>query len=158
MKRYQQLRRRLYRGRRAGSVARALNSVQAQLAAHGIGPKRVVMLQVRGRKSGRTISFPVVVADLGGQRYVVSMLGESVSWVRNVRAAGGAAVLRHGASEEIRLEEVAREERPPILRRYLDLAPGARPHIPVDRHASLSEFQRIAGDYPVFRVVTGETA
>lgn len=115
------------------------------------------MLQVRGRKSGRTISA-VVVADLGGRRYLVSMFGENSSWVRNVRAAGGAAVLRHGVREEVHLEEVAREERPAILKRYLDLAPGARAHIPVDRQASLSEFQRIAGDYPVFGVVTAETA
>jgi hypothetical protein len=40
----------------------------------------------------------------------------------------------------------------PIIRRYLEVAPGARPHIPVDRNAPLSEFERIAADYPVFKV------
>jgi hypothetical protein len=42
---------------------------------------------------------------------------------------------------------------PPIIKRYLQKAPGARPHIPVDRHAALADFQAIAARYPVFRVV-----
>jgi hypothetical protein len=40
--------------------------------------------------SGKTISFPAVIADYGNGRYLVSMLGEDTSWVRNVRASGGA--------------------------------------------------------------------
>jgi hypothetical protein len=40
----------------------------------------------------------------------------------------------------------------PVLRRYLAIAPGARPHIPVDRRAPLSEFEGIAHQYPVFRI------
>ena len=39
------------------------------------------------------------------------------------------------------------------LRRYLELAPGARPFFPVDRRAPLGEFERIVNDYTVFRVV-----
>ena len=53
------------------------------------------------------------------------------------------------------LKEVAVALRPPILRRYLALAPGARPHIPVDRHAPLEEFQAIAAQIPVFRITSG---
>jgi hypothetical protein len=37
-------------------------------------------------------------------------------------------------------------------RRYLQVAPGTRPHMPVDRTAPLTEFARIAADYPVFRI------
>ena len=96
---------------------------------------------------------PVVVADWQGERYLVSMLGEGANWVRNVRAAGGRAVLRRRGREAVLLEEVDPAERAPILRRYLQLAPGARPHIPVDRRAPLAEFERIADRYPVFRVV-----
>jgi hypothetical protein len=44
------------------------------------------------------------------------------------------------------------EDRAAILRRYLDLAPGARPFFPVDRRAPLGDFERIVNDYPVFRV------
>jgi hypothetical protein len=94
----------------------------------------------------------VVIADWQGERYLVSMLGETASWVRNVRAAGGRAVIRHGKRETVLLEDVAVESRPPILRRYLALAPGARPHISVDRHAPLEEFEAIAPQIPVFRI------
>ncbi len=82
----------------------------------------------------------------------MSMLGADVNWVRNVEADGGRAELHHGRRERIRLVEVDTADRPPILRRYLELAPGARPHIPVDRGAPLEEFERIAAEYPVFRI------
>lgn len=154
----QRIRRELYRGRRPGQLARALNRLQGELAARGIGPKRIVMLQVRGRSSGRTISLPVVVADLDGEEYLVSMFGDSASWVRNVRASGGAAVIRHGATEAVHLEEVDPAERPVVLRRYLAVAPGARAHIPVDPRADLSEFQQVADKYPVFRIVRAHAA
>ncbi|HET6952229.1 MAG TPA: nitroreductase/quinone reductase family protein [Acidimicrobiales bacterium] len=142
----------MYRGPRPNLLARAQNGASAVVFATGIWPQRVAMLQVRGRKSGRTVSFPVVIADLEGERYLVSMLGERANWVRNVRADGGRAVLRHGRREAVRLEDVPAEQRPVILRRYLALAPGARPHIPIDRDAPLEEFARIAPDIPVFRI------
>jgi hypothetical protein len=43
-------------------------------------------LEVTGRRSGRTVSLPIVVAVVDGQRYLVSMLGENVNWVQNIRA------------------------------------------------------------------------
>jgi hypothetical protein len=72
--------------------------------------------------------------------------------VANVREAGGRAALRRGRPEAVDLEEVDRGARAPILRRYVEVAPGARAHIPVDRRAPAAEFERIAADYPVFRV------
>jgi hypothetical protein len=81
------------------------------------------------------------------------MLGQNTNWVRNVRAAGGRAVRRHGRREAVRLEEVDPGARAPILRRYLAVAPGARAHLPVDRRAPLEEFERIAAQIPVFRVM-----
>jgi hypothetical protein len=95
----------------------------------------------------------MVMAIVDGQRYLVSMLGENVDWVRNVRAAGGRAVLRHGRREEVRLEEVSVEMRAPVLKAYLRRAPGARPHVAVDKDAPLAEFERIAAQIPVFRVI-----
>jgi deazaflavin-dependent oxidoreductase (nitroreductase family) len=144
----------LYRGHRPNRLARAINGLGARLAAAGIGPKRQVTMEVTGRRSGRTISFPIVVADYEGERYLVSMLGDNTNWVRNVRAAGGRAVLRHGNREDVHLEEVPPPHRAQILRRYLELAPGARAHMPVDRHAPDEDFERIAASYPVFRVTT----
>jgi hypothetical protein len=107
---------------------------------------------VRGRRSGRVISFPVVIADFEGERYLVSMLGENANWVRNLKAAGYQAVLRHGRRETVRLQKVDVAARAPILRCYLRVAPGARPHIPVDFRAPVAEFEKVAADYPVFRI------
>ena len=92
------------------------------------------------------------MADWRGAWYLVSMLGEDCNWVRNVRAAGGRAILRHGRARPCHLAEVPVAERAPILQRYLRKVPGARPHIPVDRHAPLAEFAAIADRYPAFRV------
>ena len=145
-------RRRLYAGGRPGRVARLLNRAQAALHSAGIWPKRLATLEVRGRRSGRLRSLPVVIADLDGERYLVAMLGEGADWVANVRAAGGRAALRHGRREPVLLEEVPPAERAPVLRRYLEVASGARAHFPVDRKAPLSDFAAIAPRYPVFRV------
>lgn len=133
-------------------MARFLNGLWRRTAAAGLPPHRMQALEVRGRRSGRARSFPVVVADYEGGRYLVAMLGQDANWVANVRAAKGQGVLRHGRREPVLLEEVEPEERAPILRRYLQLAPGARGHIRVDPEAPLVEFERIAPQYPVFRI------
>jgi deazaflavin-dependent oxidoreductase (nitroreductase family) len=143
----------LYRERRPNWLARILNKGAAAVASSGVTSNYLVTLEVIGRKSGRTISLPVVMAVVDGQRYLVSMLGDNVQWVHNVRAAGGRAVLRSGGREQIQLEEVSIAQRAPILRAYLQRAPGARPHVPVDKDAALAEFERIAAAFPVFRVV-----
>ena len=145
-------RRRLYAGGRPRRLARLLNRGQATLHSAGIWPKRLATLEVRGRRSGRLRSLPVVIADVEGERYLVAMLGEGAEWVANVRAADGRAVLRHGRREPVLLEEVKAAERAPILRRYLEVASGARAHFPVDRQAPLSDFEAIAPRYPVFRI------
>lgn len=93
------------------------------------------------------------MAIVDGQRYLVSMLGENVDWVRNVRAAAGKAVLWSGGREEIRLEEVPADQRAPVLKAYLKRAPGARPHLPIHKDAPLSEFEQVSPQFPVFRVV-----
>lgn len=147
-----ELRKWLYRGGRPNRVARLADRFTAALSARGVGPDYLVTLEVPGRKSGRTVSLPLVVADVGGERYLVSMLGEGANWVRNVRAVEGEAVLRHGRREEVRLEEVAPERRAPVLKAYLGRAPNARVHIPVDKDAPLEEFEEVAGRYPVFRI------
>ena len=100
------VRRWLYSHRHASGLARLLNAAQARLAAAGAGPRWLVTVEVTGRRTGRTISFPAVIADYDNGRYLVSMLGEDTNWVRNVRASGGRAVLRHGGREPVMLREV----------------------------------------------------
>jgi deazaflavin-dependent oxidoreductase (nitroreductase family) len=142
----------LYRGERPNWLARMLNRAWAALFSSGLLPDYMVTLEVTGRKSGRTISLPVAVAVVHGERYLVSMLGEQVNWVHNIRAAGGRAVFRRHGREEVLLAEVPAEQRAPILKAYLKRAPGARPHVPVDKDAPLAEFEKIAAAFPVFQV------
>ena len=142
----------LYPGGRPNGLGRLLNRGWAIVHATGLLPQRFVTLEVVGRRTGRMLSFPLVMADYQGERYLVSMLGEHSNWPRNVRAAGGRAVLRHGRREAVCLEEVDPDARAPIVRRYLSLAPGPRAFIPVDRHAPLEAFQKVAPQIPVFRV------
>ncbi len=59
------------------------------------------------------------MAVLEGERYLVSMLGADVAWVQNVKAGAGRAVLRHGRTEQVRLEELEVEKRAPVLKAYL---------------------------------------
>jgi deazaflavin-dependent oxidoreductase (nitroreductase family) len=148
----------LYRGQRPNWIARMLNRGWAAVGSLGVASSYLVTLEVTGRKSGRMVSLPVVVAIVDGQRYLVSMLGEHVQWVHNVRAADGRAVLKSGGREEVHLEEVPRDARAPILRAYLQRAPGARPHVPVNKDAPLAEFEKVAKAFPVFRVVSNVPA
>ena len=143
----------LYRGKRPNWIAKILNRGIANSASKRILPDGVVALEVVGRKSGRSVSFPVVMTVIDGQRYLASMLGES-QWVRNVRAAGGRAALRSGGYEEVQLTEIPTSERARILKAYLHAAPGARPHVAVDMDAPIEEFEKVAADHPVFQVTT----
>jgi len=143
----------LYRGGRPNWVATVLNRCSAAVHAFGIAPNYLVTLEVRGRRSGRRISLPLVMVIIGGERYLVSMLGAEVDWVRNVKAVGGNVTLRHGRGEEVHLEEVAVERRAPVLKAYLKRAPGARPHLPVHKDAPLAAFEQVSAQVPVFRVV-----
>ena len=144
----------LYRGGRPNGLTKIINGGWAFVHALGIAPNYLVTLEVTGRQTGKTIRFPLAMKSMDGERYLVSMLGVNANWVQNVKAAGGKAVLRHGKSEQVLLKEVDASQRAPILKAYLKIAPGARPHIPVDMDAPTAEFEKIAAQYPVFKLET----
>ena len=152
------LKRWFYRDGHPNRGARILDRGTAALYALGVAPNHLVTLEVRGRRSGRTIAVPLVMVVVEGTRYLVSMLGQNANWARNVRAAGGDATLRHGRREEVRLEEVAVDRRAPVLKTYLKRAPNARAHLPVPKDAPLAEFERVALRFPAFRVVPRSNA
>jgi hypothetical protein len=110
------------------------------------------VLEVPGRRSGEIVRVPLAVVARNGSWYLVSMFGEKSNWVRNVRAADGHAKLIHGRRRPVRLVEVPISERAPILKRYLLVAIGARPHVAVGWREPLSAFEEIAPNLPVFRV------
>ncbi|WP_407345231.1 nitroreductase/quinone reductase family protein [Pengzhenrongella phosphoraccumulans] len=147
----------MYVGGQGNVTARRYARFWSTAMGLGLLPRRWVRLEVTGRKSGRVTRFPVGMADVRGQWYIVSMLGEC-NWVANVRAAGGAATLYRRRSRPVRLVEVPVSERAAVIKRYVEKAPGGRPHIPVDRREPVEAFEAIAADYPVFRVEQAASA
>lgn len=141
----------MYVGGRATDEAKWYSRRWGAVFATGLAPRRWVRLEVPGRRTGRLQRVPVGLADVDGRWYLVSMLGEC-HWVKNVRANGHRLVLRRGRPLECTAVEVPVPARGPILRRYVDVAPGGRPHITVPRGSSVAAFQAVAGDYPVFEV------
>ena len=118
----------------------------------GLPPKFQAALEVQGRRSGRTRSNPVVIATVEDKSYLVSMLGPESEWVKNVEAAHGNAVIRWGRRRRVHLMAVPPEQRAPILREYVRIAISGREHFPLAVGAPLSDFEAIAGSYPVYRI------
>ena len=144
----------LYRGQHPNWIAKVLNRLDAAVYGTGIIPNLLVTLEVVGRKSGKTIAFPLAMTTVKSERYLVAMLGNNAQWVLNVQAANGKAVLRSGSRQAIQLEDVPVDQRAPIIKAYLQKAVGARPHIPVSKDAPLAEFEKIAAHYPVFHIIS----
>jgi len=143
-----------YRDGRPNLAGRAMSRAWAVACGLGLAPSWGVALETIGHRTGRVSAIPLVVGELDGERYLVSMLGERSPWVRNVRAAGGRAVIRHGRRREVRLVEVPPDDRAPVLKAYLARAVGARPHFPVGPSAPVEAFEPIAAAYPTFRIAS----
>ncbi|MFD8494913.1 nitroreductase/quinone reductase family protein [Amycolatopsis sp. NPDC059657] len=131
------------------------------LTRHGLSPAYVATLEVPGRRSSIIRRTTVVQVVLDEQRFLVSLAGES-DWVRNVRAAGGRAVLGRRERRAVTLQEVALGERPPVIRAYLGRAgrtgrswgraAEARHYFGISVQAPPDEIAAVAERYPVFRV------
>jgi len=141
-----------YRDWRPTRLGRIANRVMAWWSAAGLPPSIQQTIEVRGRLSGKPRTNPIAIATVDGRRYLVSMLGPNSEWVKNVAAAGGEAILRHGRRQHVRLVSVPPEERAPVLQEYVRIATSGRTHFPVARGAPLAEFEAIADRYPVFRI------
>jgi deazaflavin-dependent oxidoreductase (nitroreductase family) len=75
-------------------------------------------LVVRGRRTGRVIEVPLGAPLLiDGARYLVSG-GGNTQWVRNLRAAGRAALRVNGRTKEFRAVELVGAERDRIVATY----------------------------------------
>jgi deazaflavin-dependent oxidoreductase (nitroreductase family) len=139
-----------YRNWRPTFLGRWINLLNCWWSGLGLPPRFQAALEVRGRVSGRVRSNPVVIVTVEGKDYLVSMLGPDSDWVKNVEAVRGEAVIRRGRKRSVRLVAVAPQQRAPILREYVRIAPGGRQHFPVPVGAPLPDFEAIAERYPVY--------
>src|SRR6202171_3487439 len=83
-----------FRDGRPNRSARVLSRLLGIAFAAGIGPNQAATIEVRGRKTVRKSSFPIVVVAYEAERYLVAMMGDKTNWVRNLRADNHAVLQR----------------------------------------------------------------
>jgi deazaflavin-dependent oxidoreductase (nitroreductase family) len=133
-------------------LRRLTNGLLAPLVRLGLAGKRMHILTVPGRKSGRRYSTPVqlVIGDRG--RWLVAPYGER-AWVKNARAAGEVELTRGRTTMRRRIEELNPDEAGPVLRDYLRTTPIVRPYFDATADAPVDAFVAEAHKHPVFRVL-----
>lgn len=138
--------------RRPSAVEQVFGRILASLVWIGLIRGHFYVLEVRGRKSGRTISLPVDVLDLAGHRYLVCARGNS-NWVRNARAAGQVVLARAMRRHRYAVHELPPAARPPVLKAYLDrFANEVQRFFPVPKGSAIEAFNDLATRYPVFEL------
>src|SRR5437899_5783826 len=101
------------------SLERVFNRIYGLLVGLGLGFSYNYLLEVRGRKSGRTYSTPIDLLELNGKRYLVAPRGR-MQWVRNAEAAGEVMLKKGRTRQRFRLRALADSEKPEVLKAYLD--------------------------------------
>ena len=135
---------------RPGAVEGSFGRALVFLIRIGLVRGHFYVLEVRGRKSGRTISLPVDPLDLDGQRYLVCARGNA-NWVRNARAAGEVVLVRAIRRRSYAARELPPDMRPPVLKAYLDrFASEVQRFFPVPKGSAVESFNDLAPRYPVF--------
>lgn len=92
-----------------------LRVMQPLFAAIGIAPT----LTVRGRKTGKPYTVPVLPLDYDGKHYLVAPRGNT-QWARNLRAVGEAELKVRGRRRRVRAMEIAPAQRKPVVDAYVE--------------------------------------
>jgi deazaflavin-dependent oxidoreductase (nitroreductase family) len=152
----------LRQARKGNRFERITNRLWYRVVASGLVPRRwpgsprigSTTLEVRGRKSGAIRRIPVTWVEFEGNRYLVAMLGEESDWVHNARASGGDVWFKRGRRRKAHLEELPMAERAPVLAEWYKRVGNSTPkhYIGLPANAPLSDFERIAPRWPVWRV------
>ncbi len=136
-----------------------VNKVMIGLQKLGIlGENGPVVLEVRGRKSGKMRSTPITPMTVDGQRYVLGGLPGS-DWAANLRAAGEATLHIGRRSERVRVVELPPAEARPLLREFPIKVPtgvGFMKNAGLVTGPNPDEYEALAGRCPVFRFETIE--
>ncbi len=132
-------------------ITKAMNGVMDWLGARGLGPRKLVRLEIKGRKSGQPRSVAVNELKYDGQRYLVAPRGNT-EWARNARVNSD-AVIKRGKPENVTLTELPTNERAPVIQAYLrENAWVTKREFGIDPKADINEFEAIADKHPVFRI------
>jgi len=141
---------------RPSPVDRIVNRVFGLLVKIGFGLAHNFLLEVQGRKSGRTYSTPVNVLTHKNKRYLVAPRGDT-QWVRNVVVSQKATLVKGAKRENVYLRPIADDAKPEILKAYLDrYTLTVQRYFPVAAGSPLKEFEPLVGRYPVFEITSAE--
>lgn len=130
-----------------------LNRVVARLTRLGLSVWGSRVLEVRGRTRGQWRRTPVNLLSHEGGRYLVAPRGNT-QWVRNLRASGEGRLLLGRRSEPFGASELTDEQKPAVLRAYLERwkAEVGVFFEGVGADSSEQELREAAPKHPVFRV------
>ena len=132
---------------------RMINRFYGLLVGVGLGLSHSYLLQVRGRKTGRIYSTPVDLLERDGHRFLVAPRGHT-QWVRNAEAAGDVHLKKGRHRQHFRLRSLAAEEKPAILKAYLDAFQGeVQRYFPVPAGSPQEAFAGLTENYPAFELL-----
>jgi deazaflavin-dependent oxidoreductase (nitroreductase family) len=138
--------------RQPNLLDRILNRLFGLLLKLGIGLAHNYLLEVRGRKTGKVYSTPVNVLEYKGKKYLVAPRGYT-QWVRNVETSGEATLVQRAERTKVRLRSVADEEKPEILKAYLDrFKLTVQRYFPIAAGSPAEAFKSLAVRYPVYEI------
>src|SRR5207245_6441667 len=134
-------------------LERVFNRIYGSLVGLGLGFSYNYLLEVRGRKSGRTYSTPIDLLELNGKRFLVAGRGRT-QWVRNAEAVGEVTLKKGRTRQRFRLRPVPDGEKPEILKAYLDrFKLTVQRYFPVPAGSAPQVFVDLAGQYPAFELI-----
>ena len=134
------------------TIDRTINRTFGFLLKLGIGLSHNYLLEVRGRKTGRTYATPVNVLEHEGRKYLVAPRGYT-QWVRNAEAIGEVTLVRGTKRERVKLRAVPHEAKAELLKIYLDrFKLTVQRYFPIPAGSPAKAFEPLAGRYPVFEL------
>lgn len=101
-----------------------INKVVVRLQRIGIAFGPMQLLTVKGRRTGRVLTFPIAVNKLHGGRYIFQAFPKA-SWVANARAADTVTLTRGRRASTVCLTELPVDERAPLLRELVTSSPAS---------------------------------
>jgi deazaflavin-dependent oxidoreductase (nitroreductase family) len=134
-----------------GGFMGLLNGVMKTMLRRGLGPPGVLLLSVKGRRSGRVYETPVSPVTRDSVTYIVSPYGER-GWTKNVRVTGELTLGKGKKRPTYRATEVTPTEAVPVLRQYWQEASVTRPYFDVTPASADEAWAAEAGKHPVFRL------
>jgi deazaflavin-dependent oxidoreductase (nitroreductase family) len=138
--------------RKPETLERIFNKAFGVLVGLGLGLRHNYLVQVAGRKTGRLYSTPVDLLEFNGRRFLVAARGRT-QWVRNAEAAGEVTLKKGTKRQRFRIRNVPDEEKPEILKAYLDrFKLTVQRYFPVPAGSEPGDFAKVAERYPVFEL------